>query len=33
MNYRLLKDISYFSSYEFPYKFTDVTDKVKYDQY
>jgi len=31
MNYKLLKDQSYFSSYEFPYKFVDVTDKVKYD--
>lgn len=29
MNYKLLKDQSYFSSYEFPYKFTDVTDEVK----
>lgn len=31
MNYKLLKDRSYFSSHEFPYKFTDVTDKAKYD--
>ena len=29
MNYKLLKDQSYFSSYEFPYKFVDVTDEVK----
>lgn len=28
-DYKLLKDQSYFSSYEFPYKFTDVTDEVK----
>jgi len=30
-DYKLLKDQSYFSSYEFPYKFTDVTDIAKYD--
>ncbi|GAG63193.1 unnamed protein product [marine sediment metagenome] len=30
-DYKLLKDQSYFSNYELPYKFTDVTDKIKYD--
>ena len=29
MNYKLLKDQSYFSSYEFHYKFVDVTDEVR----
>lgn len=31
IDYKLLKDQSYFSNYELPYKFTDVTDKIKYD--
>lgn len=30
-NYKLLEDRSYFSAYETPYKFIDVTDKAKYD--
>ncbi len=30
-NYKLLDDLTYFSYYEIPYKFTDVTDKMKYD--
>ena len=30
-NYELLTDQSYFSTYEYPYKFINVTDKVKYD--
>jgi len=29
MDYKLLKDQSYFSNYELPYKFVDVTDEVK----
>jgi hypothetical protein len=30
-NYELLNDQSYFSNYDHPYGFVDVTDKVKYD--
>jgi hypothetical protein len=29
-NYELLKDKSYYSSYDYPYKFIDVTDTVNY---
>ncbi len=32
-NYKLLKDQNYFSSFKAPYKFFDVTDKAKYNQY
>lgn len=28
-DYELLDDRCYFSSYDYPYKFTDVTDEVK----
>lgn len=31
MNYKLLKDRSYFPNPEIPHKYIDVTDKVKYD--
>ena len=31
MNYELLSDESYYSSCAYPYKFINVTDKVKYD--
>ncbi len=30
-NYELLNDLSYYSTYERPYKFINVTDKLKYD--
>jgi len=30
-NYELLSDRSYFSNYDCPYKFTDVTDRVTYE--
>ena len=30
-NYELLNDLSYYSTYERPYEFINVTDKVKYD--